>query len=165
MDPQQLESLYDEFAPAVHAFALQLSRNEEVSKDLLQNVFIRLARRPRFTILNPRSFLLRCTYRAYVDLVRRESSRQRTLDQFALEPLAGFRAEPEGEEKITALLERLALLPEEQRAVVHLKIWEQRTFRQIAGILRISANTAASRFRYALDKLREVVRLENEHEH
>ena len=70
MDTQQLESLYDEFAPAVHAFALQLCRNEEVAKDLLQNVFLRLARRPRITIFNPRSFLLRCTYRAYVGPVR-----------------------------------------------------------------------------------------------
>ena len=165
MDPQQLESLYDEFAPAVHAFALQLSRNAEMSKDLLQNVFTRLVRRPRFTIFNPRSYLLRCTYRAYVDLVRSEASRQRALDAFAREPLAGFRAEPEDDEQITALLERLALLPEDQRAVVHLKIWEQRTFRQVAGILGISANTAASRFRYALDKLRGATRLENEHVH
>ena len=162
MDPQQLESLYDAFAPAVHAFALQLTRQEEASKDLLQSVFLRLARRPRFTILNPRSFLLRCTYRAYVDLVRRESSRQRTLDEFARESLVGFRAGPEGDEKITALLEGVSLLPEDQRAVVHLKIWEQRTFRQIAGILRIPANTAASRYRYALDKLREAMRLEDE---
>lgn len=163
MDPRQLESLYDAFAPAVYAFALQLTRHEEEARDLLQNVFLRLARRPRFTILNPRSFLLRCTYRAYVDLVRRESSRQRTLEEFAREPSAGFRAEPEGEEEIAALLARLASLPEEQRAVVHLKIWEQRTFRQIAGILGIPANTAASRYRYAIDKLRDAMRLENEH--
>ena len=133
MDPHQLESLYDEFAPAVHAFALQLSHNEEVAKDLLQNVFARLVRRPRFAIFNPRSYLLRCTYRAYVDLVRSESSQQRALDAFAREPLAGFRADPGDEEKITALLERLALLPEDQRAVVHLKIWEQRTFQQIGS--------------------------------
>lgn len=162
MDPQQLESLYDAFAPAVHAFALQLTRHEEASRDLLQNVFMRLARRPRFTILNPRSFLLRCTYRAYVDLVRHESSRQRTLDEFAREPLDGFWGEPDGDEKITALLEGVSSLPEDQRAVVHLKIWEQRTFRQIAGILGIPANTAASRYRYALDKLRDAMRLEDE---
>ena len=165
MDAQQLEYLYDEFAPTVHAFALQLCRNQEGSKDLMQSVFLRLVQRPRFTILNPRSFLLRCTYRAYVDLVRRESSRQRTLDEFAREPVAGFRAEPDGDRTFAALpilLDGLAVLPSEQRAVVHLKIWEQRTFRQIAGILGISANTAASRYRYAIDKLRGRMRLEDE---
>jgi len=46
MDPQQRESLYDAFAPAIHAFALQLTRHEEGSKDLLQSVFLRLARPP-----------------------------------------------------------------------------------------------------------------------
>ncbi len=162
MDPKHLESLYDEFAPAVHAFALQLTRDREAAKEILQNIFLRLAGRPRFTILNPRSFLLRCTYRSYVDLVRRESSRQRAMTEFASEAFAGFQVEPEGDERLAALLAKVESLPEEQRAVLHLKIWEQRTFRQIAGILGIPANTAASRFRYALDKLRDAMRLDIE---
>ena len=48
----------------------------------------------------------------------------------------------------------LASLPEEQRAVIHLKIWENLTFARIAVVLDIPANTAASRYRYALEKLR-----------
>jgi RNA polymerase sigma-70 factor (ECF subfamily) len=32
------------------------------------------------------------------------------------------------------------------------------TFAEIAGVLDISANTAASRYRYALDKLRDELR-------
>lgn len=151
MSPKQLESLYDEFAPAMHAFALQLARERETARDILQSVFLRLAGRPRFTILNPRSFLLRCTYRAYVDLVRRESARQRVMEEFALEPLDGFQVEPEGDERLADLLAKVDLLPEEQRAVLHLKIWENRTFRQFADILSIPANTAANRFRYAIE--------------
>ena len=52
----------------------------------------------------------------------------------------------------------LGELPEEQRAVVHLKLWEGLTFEQIAAALDISPNTAASRYRYGLDKLRERLR-------
>jgi RNA polymerase sigma-70 factor (ECF subfamily) len=52
----------------------------------------------------------------------------------------------------------LGELPEEQRAVVHLKLWEGLTFEEIAEALEISANTAASRYRYGLDKLRERLR-------
>lgn len=166
MDPRQLENLYDEFSPAVYAFAIQLTRQEEAAKDMLQDIFCRIARRPRFTILNPRSFLLRCTYRAYVDLVRRESSRQRTLDQFAREPEAVFFANTQDDQKepLSAMLGVMASLPEEQRVVLHLKIWEERTFREIASILGIPANTAASRYRYALDKMRVNLRLEDEDE-
>jgi RNA polymerase sigma-70 factor (ECF subfamily) len=52
----------------------------------------------------------------------------------------------------------LAALPSEQRSVVHLKLWEGRSFLDIAAILQIPANTAASRYRYGLDKLRTLLR-------
>jgi RNA polymerase sigma-70 factor (ECF subfamily) len=42
--------------------------------------------------------------------------------------------------------------------VAHLKLWEKLTFEQIAATLHIPANTAASRYRYAIDKLRERLR-------
>ena len=56
------------------------------------------------------------------------------------------------------LANALAELPAEQRAVVHLKLWENLTFEQIADTLEIPPNTAASRYRYGLDKLRERLR-------
>jgi RNA polymerase sigma-70 factor (ECF subfamily) len=65
---------------------------------------------------------------------------------------------PDEEAFRAALTTALAELPEEQRAVVHLKLWEGRTFEQIADALSISPNTAASRYRYGLDKLRERLR-------
>jgi len=43
-------------------------------------------------------------------------------------------------------------------AVVHLKLWEGLTFAEIAATLDIPPNTAASRYRYGLDKLRERLR-------
>jgi RNA polymerase sigma-70 factor (ECF subfamily) len=41
---------------------------------------------------------------------------------------------------------------------VHLKLWEELTFEEIAAALGISPNTAASRYRYAIDKLRDRLR-------
>ena len=49
-------------------------------------------------------------------------------------------------------------LPADQRAVVHLRLWEGLTFEQIAALLEIPLNTAASRYRYGVDKLRERLR-------
>ena len=49
-------------------------------------------------------------------------------------------------------------LPQEQRAVLHLKLWENLTFAQIGEALEISPHTAASRYRYGLDKLRDLLR-------
>jgi hypothetical protein len=54
------------------------------------------------------------------------------------------------EEKLT--LERaLRALSPEQREVVHLKVYEGRTFDEIATATGVSINTAASRYRYALE--------------
>ena len=52
----------------------------------------------------------------------------------------------------------MAELPPGQRAVLHLKLWEDLTFDAIADALDLSPNTAASRYRYALDKLRARLR-------
>jgi RNA polymerase sigma-70 factor (ECF subfamily) len=38
--------------------------------------------------------------------------------------------------------------------VVHLHVWEEMTFREIGEMLGHSTQTIASRYRYALDKLR-----------
>ena len=45
-------------------------------------------------------------------------------------------------------------MPEEQRSVVHLHVWEDMTFREIGELLGLPTQTIASRYRYALDKLR-----------
>ena len=51
-------------------------------------------------------------------------------------------------------MRRLAELPPEQREVITLKIWHEHTFEEIGGLLGISPNTAAARYRYGLQKLR-----------
>jgi RNA polymerase sigma-70 factor (ECF subfamily) len=52
-------------------------------------------------------------------------------------------------------LERaLGVLPREQREVVALKIDGELTFAQISQATGLSINTVASRYRYALEKLR-----------
>ena len=45
-------------------------------------------------------------------------------------------------------------LPVEQREVVVLKIWNQFTFEEIGGLLEISPNTVAGRYRYGLQKIK-----------
>jgi len=48
----------------------------------------------------------------------------------------------------------LADLPDDQREVIVLHIWGELTFSEIGDLLSVSSNTAASRYRYALAKLR-----------
>ena len=62
------------------------------------------------------------------------------------------------EEAGLALQSALAELPDEQREIMILRVWGQLTFEEAAAALDISPNTAASRYRYALAKLKERLR-------
>jgi RNA polymerase sigma-70 factor (ECF subfamily) len=44
-------------------------------------------------------------------------------------------------------------LPEEQREVVVMKLWGGLTFAEIGEAVGVPANTAATRYRYALEKM------------
>ena len=51
------------------------------------------------------------------------------------------------------LSKALNLLPEKQRIVLVLKIISGLSFKQISSVIGIKINTAASRYRYAIQKL------------
>ena len=53
-----------------------------------------------------------------------------------------------------AAMRSLEELPQDQREVIVLKIWHQYTFETIGELLEISPNTAAGRYRYGLQKIR-----------
>lgn len=158
----ELERLYDEHAQALFAFLLNFTRNEADTRDLLQELFIKIAQRPDLLhgVREERPFLLRLVHNLAIDLMRRRGTREKNYDQFATETPAVFApsASPDEQAFRQALNSALGDLPSDQRAVVHLKLWEGLTFEQIATALDIPPNTAASRYRYGLDKLRERLR-------
>lgn len=160
--PSELERLYDDHAQALSAFLLNFTRNEADTRDLLQELFVKLARQPRLLqgVRDERAFLLRLTHNAAIDLIRRRSARERTCEQLAADPTMAFAPSSDPDERAFRHAFDVALgeLPAEQRAVVHLKLWEGLTFEAIAEALEIPPNTAASRYRYGLDKLREQLR-------
>ena len=158
----EIERLYDEHAPSLFAFFLNFTRDENDTRDLLQEIFVKIAREPALLsdVQNERAFLIRLAHNLAIDLIRRRDVRDRTKENFAAEKISLFA--PASNPDVKFFREELALalgeLPEDQRAVVHLKLWEELTFEQIAEALEISPNTAASRYRYGLDKLRDRLR-------
>jgi len=155
-----LEQLYDAHAQALYAFALDLSRNEADAADILQEIFCRLAAKPSLLngIRDERAFLLRMVYTRVVDASRRKAVRQRHAEEEQKHPLFAESDDPDETEFRERLAQALNELPAEQRAVVHLKLWQGLTFEEIAETFAIPANTAASRYRYGLDKLRALLR-------
>jgi len=159
---RQLAECYDAHAQALFGYLLDLTGNEAETQDVLQEVFHRLAARPQLLggVRNPRRFLLRMAHNLALDQVRRRHTREHTATVLALETSDRFvpAADPDTTAFRRALAAALDSLPVEQRAAVHLKLWEELTFEAIAELLGIPLNTAASRYRYGLDKLRERLR-------
>ena len=157
-----IERLYDGNAQPLFAFLLNFTRDEADTRDLLQEIFVKLAREPKLLagVREERAFLIRLAHNAAIDFMRRRGTRERTKENFAAEIISPFAATSDPDEKL--LREELSIalgeLPEDQRAVVHLKLWSELTFEEIAAALGISPNTAASRYRYGLDKLRDRLR-------
>jgi RNA polymerase sigma-70 factor, ECF subfamily len=153
-----LNRLYDEHAQALFAFLLNFTRAETDTRDLVQEVFIKLAQHPGLLegVRDERAFLIRLAHNAAIDFMRRRMTRQKHRDLFAAQSTHVFAPANDPDESVfrTALSDALAELPAEQRAVVHLKLWEGLTFEQIAEALDLPPNTAASRYRYGIDKLR-----------
>ncbi len=162
LSPHNLERLYDEHAPALFAFLLNLTRNQADTYDLLQELFCKLAARPQLMdgVRTPRAFLLRLAHNLAIDLMRRASTREKICEQVATQAQDIFTPanDPDDQSFRRALANAMGELPPEQRTVLHLKLWEKLTFEAIAETLDIPPNTAASRYRYGLDKLRERLR-------
>jgi len=160
--PAELERLYNEHAQALFAFLLNFTRDEADTRDVLQEIFIKLARQPDLlaNARDERAFLLRLAHNAAIDLMRRRGTRSKHHEQFGVEQLNTFTPTDDPDETAfrTELAAALGELPADQRTVVHLKLWSGLTFEEIAATLEIPLNTAASRYRYGLDKLRTRLR-------
>ncbi len=142
--------------PKLLLCARQWTRSLADAEDVVQEAFIRFWRHQRQLGGEPIPLLLVSIRRAAFDLARRETRRgvreeRATADEneFCFMPLS------EGDERRGIVEAALRRLPAEQREVLALKIWGELTFEQIAAQLGIPANTAASRYRYALSALRK----------
>ena len=148
------KTCFSQLAPGLVLFARQWARSTADAEDIVQEVFVKFWRR-NHNIEN-RALLYATVRSIALDFLRRDSRRARResaavaeTDQ-AVQP--AFEIEDESQRELVAALDRL---PNEQREVLVMKIWNELTFAEIASALEISQNTAASRYRYALAALKK----------
>jgi RNA polymerase sigma-70 factor (ECF subfamily) len=150
-----LEELYDAYAGAVYRQALSLLGSRADAEDVVQEVFLKLVRRRGGPIWEPKAYLLTAARHEACSSLRRRR-REAPTDDIEV-GLAGLPVPFDSRNHAVEVREALAALPVEQREVVVLKVYEQRTFEEIGQMLKTSINTVASRYRYALKKLRQAL--------
>jgi RNA polymerase sigma-70 factor (ECF subfamily) len=145
----QVRELYEKHGGVLAAYACCCGLDFASAEDAVQQVFLKLLRGESPILRTPIAYL----YRA-VRNVSFNMRRDRKYEIGLAEPEKWFVRERGAPEEVLALQTALRELPEEQREVVFLRIWSGLTLQEIADATKMPMNTVASRYRYALEKLR-----------
>lgn len=162
-DPAAFAALYDRLAGRLLSTARIMAASPADAEDIVHDVFVELARhRTRLATVTDLEAYVFTMLRHAVSRRRRRAaidrgavatiSRQRQRDGLGITAPALL---PDD-----ALQAAVAALPDAQREVVTLKFQGGLTFAEIAAAMGTSLNTAASRYRYAMDKLRSLIQTE-----
>jgi len=164
-DPRTFSAVYDDHSRGVYAAALRILANPAQAQDVVQDVFLRLWRRPE--AFDPRrgelgAYLRLMARSRALDLWREGQAAGRASDRLALAtPQEEARPEdrPDGrferEERRGAVRDALRRLPQAQREALVLAYWGGLTADQIAQRSQVPLGTAKSRIRLGLARLRD----------
>ena len=163
-DPKTFAEVYDEHAPRVYAAAYRILADGARSQDVVQDVFLRLWRRP--TTFDARrgelgSYLRLMARSRALDLWRETQAAGRASDRLKI-VVAGDDGRPEERPSDAAEIgaarsvvrAALGRLPEAQREALVLAYWGGLTADEIARRSAVPLGTAKSRIRLGLAKLR-----------
>ena len=155
----------------LYRLAFRFTRSTPAAEDLVQDVLIKACRLQHEIALleNPRAWLARVLYREYVDRWRREKLAPISLSTLESDDEASGTSrsegvsehDPERDAMSTQLRERLvqaiALLNEDQRAVILFHDVEGYTLEEISVVLTQPIGTLKSRIHRGRARLREIL--------
>ena len=164
-DPQTFRQAFEEHERGVHAAAMRILGNAAQAQDVVQDVFLRVWRRP--STFDARrgelgSYLRMMARSRALDVWREGQAAGRASDRLKVvvgaadgrvEELPAAAAERD--DTRAGVREALRRLPEPQREALVLAYWGGLTADQIARRERVPLGTAKSRIRLGLAKLRQ----------
>lgn len=171
-DVGAFETLYARHRAALYRFLARQTRDAEFAADIFQETWSKvIAYRDRYeSRAQFRTFLFHVARNCWLDALRARG-RDVTWAATPIEPDDATLADPDrrGPESLAAgavagerLREALAALPEAQREAFLLHEEGGLTIEEVAGVTGVKPETAKSRVRYALAKLREALAAERE---
>ncbi|MEN8681059.1 MAG: sigma-70 family RNA polymerase sigma factor [Akkermansiaceae bacterium] len=143
---------------AFFLYARQKTRSESDAKDVLQDALTEAWRRTSEG-LPERSLVFATIRRRAIDCGRSIDRRSKREIKFADDSPNWFVPDFSANDVRHQLASAIETLPETLSEVLFLKIWGDLTFPAISKLINIPVATATSRYRYALERLRECTTL------
>jgi RNA polymerase sigma factor (sigma-70 family) len=160
IDAALVAELYDRYAEEIGSFLRGVLRNSDLAAEALQNTFakaVESGHTAREETL--KGWLFRVAFHEAALLRRRGQVHERSLRQMARNsPAANESAEQPHErlsrdETLAEVRRALRELPPDQRQVVQMRIYEEKSFAEIAADLSLPLGTVLTRMRLAMQKL------------
>jgi len=154
--------LYTQYGSQLRRFVLGVVRDPELAGEVLQSTFARVVEQGHTARTETiKGWLFQVAFREALTQRRRRQTRDQANRKLAD---LGFRPGERPDETLirseTIAAVRLALneLPAEQSRVVQARMYEDKTFAQIAEELGLPLGTVLTRMRLGLEKLRRVLK-------
>ena len=158
---EQVEALFGTYHDSLLRFLFGILKDHSTSSDALQATFSQLIKKGAGVETKAmRSWLFRVAFNEAMLIKRKSTAHQRKVDHAAralverqMESPPDGLAEAIRQENIQRVRSAVKLLPEEQRRVVLMRMYEGKKFKDISSELELPLGTVLSRMQLALKKL------------
>jgi RNA polymerase sigma factor (sigma-70 family) len=159
-----LQRIYQKYKDDLLVLAMAILNDAGAAEDALHDVFVRF-------VEELAGFRLTGSLKAYLatcvaNRARNISRQRKAVGLEQTDPAGPQSNQPDRQivcnEQLQLLNHAMAELSFEQREVIMLHLRSGLTLRQIAESLEVSANTVKSRYRYGIDKLRQILKERDE---
>lgn len=160
----EFEAFTEMFQDRLYRFIFYRVHNHQDTEDIIQSVFLQAyTKRVKLKYIqnNAGPYLFKMAFNAYIDHFRKRKRQNETpIDTI---PSDSFIQDRDGIEAIKETLEikrLLQQLPEKQAEVIRLRVLDDLDFEEIAQILGCFTTSIRSRYRYGVNKLKQIIKEE-----
>lgn len=167
-DEAALAVLIKRYQSKIYGFIYSKVTDRDISDDIFQDTFIKVIKTLKSNSYNEEGkflpWVMRISHNLIVDHFRRNKKMpmHRETEEFSIFSIMTDNS-PNIENRIITeqvesdLLRLIDELPEDQKEVLQMRIYQDLSFKEIADLTGVSINTALGRMRYALMNLRKVI--------
>jgi len=167
-DESALETLINRHQSKIYGFIYSKISDRDITDDIFQDTFIKVIKTLKSNSYNEEGkflpWVMRIAHNLIIDHFRRNKKMPmfRETEEFSIFSIMTDNSMTIENKMITEQVEKdlkkiIAELPEDQREVLIMRIYQDLSFKEISELTGVSINTALGRMRHALMNLRKVI--------